>query len=160
MSIGVVPSQASVKACRAASYAGPSARALVALRTAPGEDPARARRALVDHLEQHAPWGVRVEVSAGSGIAPYRADTTGPAYAAARAAYAEAWGTDAVEIGVGGSIGFVAMFAEAFPEAEVLITGVEDPDTRAHAANESLHLGDFEKAIRAETLFLRRMSAR
>jgi acetylornithine deacetylase/succinyl-diaminopimelate desuccinylase-like protein len=142
----------------AAGVLVPSARALVALRTAPGEDPARARQALVDHLEQHAPWGVRVTVSAGSGIAPYRADTAGPAYAAARAAYAEAWGTDAVEIGVGGSIGFVAMFAEAFPDAEVLITGVEDPDTRAHAANESLHLADFEKAIEAETLFLRRVA--
>jgi acetylornithine deacetylase/succinyl-diaminopimelate desuccinylase-like protein len=144
----------------AAGVLVPSARALVALRTAPGDDPVRARQALVDHLEQHAPWGVRVTVSAGPGVAAYRADTSGPAYAAARAAYAEAWGTDAVEIGVGGSIGFVAMFAEAFPDAEVLITGVEDPDTRAHAANESLHLGDFEKAIAAEVLFLRRMGAR
>jgi acetylornithine deacetylase/succinyl-diaminopimelate desuccinylase-like protein len=142
----------------AAGVLVPSARALVALRTAPGDDPARARQALVDHLEQHAPWGVQVSVSAGSGVAPYRADTSGPAYAAAHAAYAEAWGTEAVEIGVGGSIGFVAMFAEAFPAAEVLITGVEDPDTRAHAANESLHLGDFEKGIRAEELFLRRMA--
>jgi acetylornithine deacetylase/succinyl-diaminopimelate desuccinylase-like protein len=141
----------------AAGVLVPSARALVALRTAPGEDPARARQALLDHLESHVPWGVQVTVSAGPGVAPYRAGTAGPAYAAARAAYAEAWGTDAVEIGVGGSIGFVAMFAEAFPEAEVLITGVEDPDTRAHAANESLHLADFEKAIAAETLFLRRM---
>ncbi len=136
----------------------PTARAVVALRTAPGEDLAGARQALVDHLEAHAPWGARVTVSSQGGVDSYRAETSGPAYAAAHAAYAEAWGTDAVEIGVGGSIGFVAMFAEAFPDAEVLVTGVEDPDTRAHAADESLHLGDFQKAIEAETLFLRKMA--
>ena len=62
-----------------------------------------------------------------------------------------------VEIGVGGSIGFLAPFAEAFPDAEVLITGVEDPDTRAHAANESLHLAEFERACLAEALLLHRL---
>ena len=96
--------------------------------------PAAARDALVRHLEAHAPWGARVKVTAGRPWRPYAATTTGPAYAAARPAFAEAWGTAPVEIGVGGSIGFVGMFADAFPDAEVLITGVEDPDTRAHAA--------------------------
>ena len=62
-----------------------------------------------------------------------------------------------VEIGVGGSIGFLAPFTEAFPDAEVLVTGVEDPDTRAHAANESLHLADFERACLAEALLLHRL---
>jgi hypothetical protein len=51
----------------------------------------------------------------------------------------------------------VSRFAEAFPDAEVLVTGVEDPDTRAHAANESLHLADFHKACLAEALFLARL---
>ena len=85
---------------------------------------------------------------------------TGPAYAAARAAYTEAFGEPVVEIGVGGSIGFVAPFAAAFPDAEILITGVEDPDTRAHGPNESLHLGDFASACLAEALFLERLGAR
>jgi len=136
----------------------PSARARLGLRIAPGDDPAGARDALVRHLEAHTPWGAHVTVTAGSPVAAYRAATGGPAYDAARAAFTEAWGTEPVEIGVGGSIGFVSMFAEAFPDAEVLITGVEDPDTRAHAANESLHLADFEKACRAEAVFLRRLA--
>jgi len=135
----------------------PVARARLALRIAPGDDPGAARDALVGHLESHAPWGAQVTVTAGTPVSPFRASTGGPAYSAARVAFAEAWGTHVVEIGVGGSIGFVSMFADAFPRAEVLITGVEDPDTRAHAANESLHLADFGKAIRAETLFLRRL---
>ena len=49
-------------------------------------------------------------------------------------------------------------FADAFPDAEVLITGVEDPDTRAHAANESLHLAEFERACLAEALLLQRLA--
>jgi cysteinylglycine-S-conjugate dipeptidase len=135
----------------------PAARARLALRIAPGDDPAAARDTLVRHLESHVPWGAQVRVTAGRTVAPYSARTTGPAYAAARDAFATAWGVPPVEIGVGGSIGFMGPFAEAFPEAEVLITGVEDPDTRAHAADESLHLADFEQACLAEALLLDRL---
>ena len=98
-------------------------------------------------------------MSAGRPVSPYAAETTGPAYAAARSAYTEAFGEPVVEIGVGGSISFVAPFAAAFPEAEILITGVEDPDTRAHGPNESLHLGDFSSACLAEALLLERLGA-
>ena len=135
----------------------PSARARLALRIGPGDDGAAARDALVAHLEAHVPWGARVTVTAGQPVAPFRADTSGPAYAVARSAYAEAWGTAPVEVGVGGSIGFLAPFVRTFPEAEVLITGVEDPDTRAHSPDESLHLAEFERACLAEALFLHRL---
>jgi cysteinylglycine-S-conjugate dipeptidase len=137
----------------------PSARAKLALRIGPGDDAASARDALVAHLESQAPWGARVEVTAGEPVAPFRASTSGPAYAAARSAFADAWGTPPVEVGVGGSIGFLAPFVRTFPDAEVLITGVEDPDTRAHAPNESLHLADFERACLAEALLLHRLSS-
>ncbi len=132
----------------------PTARARLALRIAPGDDPGVARDALVRHLEANAPWGAQVRVTSGRPVAPFSARTTGPAYIAARKAFAAAWGLPPVEIGVGGSIGFVGSFADAFPDAEVLITGVEDPDTRAHAANESLHLEEFERACLAEALLL------
>ena len=92
------------------------------------------------------------------GPAPaYSARTTGPAYEAARSAFADAWGAPVVEIGVGGSISFVAAFAEMLPDAEILITGVEDPDTRAHGTNESLHLAMFERACLAEALLIQRL---
>jgi acetylornithine deacetylase/succinyl-diaminopimelate desuccinylase-like protein len=135
----------------------PSARARLALRIGPGDDGVAARDALVAHLESHAPWGARVTVTAGEPVAPFRADVSGPAYDVARSAFADAWGTAPVEVGVGGSIGFLAPFVETFPGAEVLITGVEDPDTRAHAPDESLHLVDFERACLAEALFLHRL---
>jgi acetylornithine deacetylase/succinyl-diaminopimelate desuccinylase-like protein len=137
----------------------PSARAKLTLRIGPGDDAAGARDALVSHLHAHAPWGAKVTVTAGTPVAPYDAVTSGPAYRAAQEAYAEAWGKPPVLIGVGGSIGFLAPFARAFPRAEVLVTGVEDPDTRAHGPNESLHLRDFERACLAEALLLDRLAA-
>jgi acetylornithine deacetylase/succinyl-diaminopimelate desuccinylase-like protein len=135
----------------------PSARALVSMRVAPGDDATRARSALEEHLRTHAPWGAQVTVRPGGSAAPFTARTDGPAYRAARAAFTEAWGTPPVEIGVGGSISFVGMFAELLPGAEILITGVEDPDTRAHGENESLHLAMFERACFAEALLLRNL---
>ena len=56
---------------------------------------------------------------------------------------------------MGGSIPFIAAFRDAFPDAAVLVTGVEDPDTRAHGANEGLHLAEFARVCLAETLLLR-----
>jgi acetylornithine deacetylase/succinyl-diaminopimelate desuccinylase-like protein len=72
----------------------------------------------------------------------------------ARWALGESWGLPAVETGIGGSIPFTADLMEVFPDAGILITGVEDPDSRAHSANESLHLAEFERAVVAETLML------
>jgi cysteinylglycine-S-conjugate dipeptidase len=135
----------------------PSARAKVSLRVAPGEDPARAGALLASFLRDRAPWGAEVTVELGESAAPYAARAGGPAYRAAHWALAEVWGTPAVDMGVGGSIPFVTSYARAFPGAEILITGVEDPDTRAHGANESLHLLTFERACLAEALLLRRL---
>jgi acetylornithine deacetylase/succinyl-diaminopimelate desuccinylase-like protein len=79
----------------------------------------------------------------------------GPAYEAARVAFAAAWdGVAPVEIGIGGSIPFIDTFRELFPQAEVLVTGVEDPDSRAHGPNESLHLAEFQRVCLAEALLL------
>jgi acetylornithine deacetylase/succinyl-diaminopimelate desuccinylase-like protein len=132
----------------------PVARAKVSMRVAPGDDAARACRALVSHLERHAPWGAQVIAEPGGMVAPYSARAGGPAYRAAHDALAAAWGRPAIDIGVGGSIAFVTAYAAAVPGAEILITGVEDPDTRAHGANESLDLAVFERACLAEALLL------
>jgi acetylornithine deacetylase/succinyl-diaminopimelate desuccinylase-like protein len=73
---------------------------------------------------------------------------------AARAAFTEAWGAAPVDVGVGGSIPFIADLLEVFPDAAILVTGVEDPDSRAHGANESVHLGELQKVVLAEALLL------
>jgi cysteinylglycine-S-conjugate dipeptidase len=137
----------------------PAARAKVSLRVAPGDDPERAREALSAHLRAHAPWGAQVSIEPGATAAPYAVRPGGRASAAAHAALAQAWGIPAVEMGAGGSIPFVTAYAGLFPDAEILVTGVEDPDTRAHAANESLHLATFERACLAEALLLSNLAA-
>ncbi len=138
----------------AANMLVPVARAKVSLRVAPGDDADAARDALAAHLVAHAPWGAQVSVAAGGTAAPFTARTGGRAYQCARSALQAAWGTPAVDAGAGGSIPFVTAYAARFPAAEILITGVEDPDTRAHGANESLHLATFERACLAEALLL------
>ncbi|MCW2518295.1 MAG: hypothetical protein JWR46_914, partial [Mycobacterium sp.] len=76
-----------------------------------------------------------------------------------RSAFRQAWGTDAIDMGVGGSIPFIAEFAAAFPDAKILVTGVEDPATQAHSINESLDLGVLERAAISEALLLEALGA-
>lgn len=132
----------------------PRARAKISMRVAPGGDATAHLDALTAHLQQHAPWGAHVSVTRGDIGEPYAIDATGSVYDAARAAFRQAWGVDAIDMGMGGSIPFIAEFAEAFPEAKILVTGVEDPATQAHSVDESLHLGVLERAAISEALLL------
>ena len=132
----------------------PSARAKVSVRLAPGQDPAAAAKALEEHLRSHAPWGARVEIDSEQTGAPSRITLDGPRAEAAQAAFREAFGVEAVEIGCGGSIPIVAEFADRNPGSLVLVTAVTDPNSRMHGIDESLDLGDFAKAALAETLLL------
>jgi acetylornithine deacetylase/succinyl-diaminopimelate desuccinylase-like protein len=101
------------------------------------------------------PWGAQLTVTLEQVAEPCSIPAIGRMYDAARAAFAEAWdGVVPVEIGIGASIPFIAAFAELYPQTAILVTGVEDPDSRAHGPDESLHLGDFARVCLAETLLL------
>jgi acetylornithine deacetylase/succinyl-diaminopimelate desuccinylase-like protein len=136
----------------------PSARAKFSLRLAPGQDPQAAMAAIDAHVQANAPFGARVTFTSGESGQAFATDTSAAAAQTAMWALGESWGVPAVESGMGGSIPFIADLNEVFPQAQILVTGVEDPDSRAHSANESLHLGDFEKAIVAEALLLAAMN--
>jgi acetylornithine deacetylase/succinyl-diaminopimelate desuccinylase-like protein len=136
----------------------PHARAVVSLRLAPGEDAQSALKSLVRHLETHAPWGAKVEVTPREIGEPFALETIGPAFDAARSAFAEAYGNSVTEVGIGGSIPFIAEFARAYPGAAVLVTGVGDPASRWHGIDESLHLGMWHTACLAEALLLQRLA--
>ncbi|HZY27148.1 MAG TPA: dipeptidase [Jiangellaceae bacterium] len=144
----------------AANVLVPAARAKVSLRLGAGDDPRAAMDALTSHLRSHAEFGAQVTITEGSLAAPCELDTDNAAYAAARDVFTEAFGRAPVEIGLGGSVPFIAEFAAAFPDAAILVTGVEDPDSRAHGVDESLHLGQFAKVCLAETLLLDRLANR
>ncbi|WP_269801617.1 dipeptidase [Desertihabitans aurantiacus] len=136
----------------------PSARAKLSLRVPPHLDAVDALERLVAHLETHAPWGARVEVTRGSTGQPSTVPLTGRHAEAARRAFADAWGVEPVEVGQGGSIPMVAEFAHRFPDATVLVSAVVDPDSRMHGIDESMHLGDFGRACLAELLLLTRLA--
>ena len=135
----------------------PRARAKISMRVAPGGDARAHLDALTRHLEAHVPWGAALTVTPGDVGQPYAIDAAGPVYDAARAAFTQAWGAEPVDMGMGGSIPFIAEFAAAFPDATILVTGVEDPGTQAHSVNESLHLGVLERAATAEALLLEKL---
>jgi acetylornithine deacetylase/succinyl-diaminopimelate desuccinylase-like protein len=139
---------------QASNTIAPKASAKLSLRIPPGQDPALALEALRAHLLAHAPFGATVTVRDGEAGRPFQAPLDSEAMRAARGAFAEAWGVAPVDIGIGGSIPFIADLLEVFPAAAILVTGVEDPDSRAHGANESVHLGELEKVVLAEVLLL------
>jgi acetylornithine deacetylase/succinyl-diaminopimelate desuccinylase-like protein len=138
----------------------PSVTVRISVRVAPGQRSEDAFAAAEQHLKANAPFGAHLRIWDVDQGNPFLVDTSGPAVADARAAMREAWGVEPVDTGSGGSIPFIADLVEQFPSAEILVTGVEDPDTRAHSPNESLHLGVFRRAILTEALLLAKLESR
>ncbi|MDY7527725.1 dipeptidase [Cryobacterium sp. 10C2] len=129
-------------------------------RIAPGQPAAEAYQALEAHLRAHVPYGASItidDVDTGEG---FLVDDSGWAVPLALGAMTDAWGKPPVNVGIGGSIPFISDLVRVFPEAQILVTGVEDPDSRAHSPNESLHLGVFKRAVLAEAFLLDRLNRR
>lgn len=133
----------------------PVAKAKVSMRIAPAQEPDAAMAALRQHLEVNAPWGARVTVTESDRGAGFALATEGSSFEAWRQGMREAWGREPVEMGVGGSIPFVAAFSDKLPNAHILLTGAGDPTSSIHAPNESQDLDDLEKAVLAEAIALR-----
>jgi len=137
----------------------PEVSVVLSARIAPGQDAREAYEAVEAHLRAHAPFGAQVsfrDVDCGDA---FLVDTSGWAVAQARAALEAGYDVAPVDIGVGGSIPFIADLVREFPEAQILVTGVEDPYARAHSPNESLHLETFRRALVSEALLLESLDA-
>ncbi|MYU15668.1 M20/M25/M40 family metallo-hydrolase [Streptomyces sp. SID8361] len=132
-----------------------SARALVSLRVPPGVDAEEANRLLAEHLRSSVPWGARLSVEQIGQGQPFRADTTSPAYAAMREAMRLAYdGQEMAIAGQGGSIPLCNTLASLYPEAELLLIGLSEPEAQIHAVNESVSPEELEKLSLTEALFL------
>jgi acetylornithine deacetylase/succinyl-diaminopimelate desuccinylase-like protein len=136
----------------------PEARAKVSMRIAPGQDASAAIDALKTHLEGSAPWGAEVIVSEGATGEAFDLDTGGAMYEAYRAGMRQGYGEEPVEMGMGGSIPFVAAFEARYPDAAVLLVGIADPMSRYHGPNESVELADLESATVAQAIAFTSMS--
>ncbi|MFD4005865.1 dipeptidase [Streptomyces rubiginosohelvolus] len=133
-----------------------SARAQVSLRVPPGHDAAEATKLLTAHLESRAPWGARVKVEQVGQGQPFRADMSSPAYQAMADAMRDAYpGQEMQSSGMGGSIPLCNTLAGLYPEAEILLIGLSEPEAQIHAVNESVSPEELERMSVAEALFLR-----
>jgi len=132
----------------------PKVKAKISMRIAPGDEPNSALAALRAHIEKNLPWGAKVEFGDVELGKPFAADAGGWAQSLAESALDAAFGNKTAHIGIGGSIPFIADLNEVFPSAQILVTGVEDADSRAHSPNESLHIESLRKAMVAESLML------
>ena len=144
----------------ASNTLSPEVKVVISARVAPGQVAREAYEAIAAHLRENAPFGAQLEftdVDCGDG---FLVDTGGWAVQDARAALEEGYDVAPVDLGVGGSIPFIADLVRTFPAAQILVTGVEDPHARAHSPNESLHLDTFRHALAAEALLLERLDAR
>lgn len=133
-----------------------SARAQISLRVPPGHDAAEATKLLTAHLESRAPWGARVKVEQVGQGQPFRADMSSPAYQAMADAMRDAYpGQEMQSSGMGGSIPLCNTLAGLYPEAEILLIGLSEPEAQIHAVNESVSPEELERMSVAEALFLR-----
>lgn len=121
----------------------------VGIRLVPNLDPADVQKKLIAALEKVVPWGLQASIKADQAVSWWYTDPSGPAFQAAFRALEKGFGTKAVAIGCGGSIGFVEPFSKELGGVPALLIGVEDPYTNAHSENESLHVGDWEKSVKS-----------
>ncbi|MFJ9719238.1 M20/M25/M40 family metallo-hydrolase [Streptomyces sp. NPDC101213] len=137
----------------------PSAKALISVRTPPGEDVLRVHEALAGHLRGRAPWGAHLDIRRVTSGPSFLADTDGTAHAVMRGAMRDAFGVPAREVGAGGSIAVCSAFRTLYPDAEIILCGVEDPPSNIHGTDESVSPGEIASLAHAEALFLRRLAA-
>jgi len=137
----------------------PRASARLNLRVPPGTRAGEAAQALVSHLHAVAPWGVHVKAEIEAPGSGFQARTGGPAYQAIAAAMHEAYGRPMVTLGEGGSIPLCNVLADTYPDAELILMGVEEPLALIHAPNESVDPTEIAAMALTEALFLQRYAA-
>ncbi len=91
---------------------------------------------------------------------PFTGSLAGPGFDALKEGFEESYGKPLTTAGQGGSIPLCNVFQEAFPDAEIMLYGVEEPACLIHAPNESVALSEIEHIALAEALFLRNYAAK
>ncbi|WP_328945974.1 dipeptidase [Streptomyces sp. NBC_00250] len=132
-----------------------SARAQLSLRVPPGLDSAEVTKLLFAHIEKHTPWNARVSLEQVGQGQPFQADTSSPAYASMAEAMRIAYpGQEMQTAGMGGSIPLCNTLASLYPESEILLIGLSEPEAQIHAPNESVSPEELERLSVAEAHFL------
>lgn len=133
----------------------PSVRARISLRIPPGGSSEVARERLIQHLESRLPWNLRFSAAAVASGEPFAGTLSGPAFETFKSGLEASYGRPATTIGQGVSIPICNVLQRVFPEAEMLLFGVEDPRCLMHAPDESVDPSEIEHIALAEALFMR-----
>ena len=132
----------------------PSARALVEIRLAPGNDEAQAAADLKDHLQAHTPAGFELECSDDKGGSPWSTGIEHAAFSLMLEALREGYNHQPCIFGCGGSIPFVAKLTKALGGIPPLVIAPYDQECRMHEPGESLSVADLNGCARAMVHFL------
>ena len=139
-----------------ASAVQASAAARVSLRLPPGMDGKASQDALIGHLRTRVPWNLHCEIERVAVGDPFVGSLDGPGFESLKSALEESYGRELATAGQGGSIPLCNVLAETFPDAEIFLMGVEEPQCLIHAPNESVDPTEIEHVALAEALFLER----
>lgn len=142
-----------------ASAVQASAAARISLRLPPGTTGQEAQDALVAHVRSRVPWGMHCEIERVAIGDPFVGSLDGPAFEAMKSAMEEAFAHPMATEGQGGSIPLCNVLADTYPDAEIMLLGVEEPKCLIHAPNESVDPAEIEHTALAEALFLQRYGA-
>ncbi len=119
----------------------PFTEAKLSMRLPPTVDAAAASDRLKQILEADPPYGARVSFQYEEPGTGWNAPRTAPWLETALEDASQAsWGKPMAMMGEGGSIPFMAMLGERYPEAQFVVTGVLGPHSNAHGPNEFLHI--------------------
>ena len=122
----------------------------LSVRIPPTLDPVVASNKLKEILEKDPPYGAKIEFDiekssqgwAAPSLVPWLADSVDTA--------SKAWfGTKSAQMGEGGTIPFMGMLQDRFPEAQFVVTGLLGPKSNAHGPNEFLHIPTGKKLTAA-----------
>jgi acetylornithine deacetylase/succinyl-diaminopimelate desuccinylase-like protein len=125
----------------------PSIRVKLSFRLPPSADPEKAHEVIRHALTGDAPFNARVEWVLDSHNAGWNAPATAPwLERATQEASRNFFDRDAMAMGTGGTIPFMAMLGARFPATQFMVTGVLGPQSNAHGPNEFLHI-DYAKRL-------------
>ena len=127
----------------------PKTALVLSLRLPPTVNAERAAQRVKQLLETDPPYGARVRYEYGQAATGWNAPPTASwLERAVDEASRRHYGRPAMWMGEGGTIPFMAMLGEKFPQAQFFITGVLGPHSNAHGPNEFLHI-DYAKRLTA-----------
>jgi acetylornithine deacetylase/succinyl-diaminopimelate desuccinylase-like protein len=122
----------------------------LSFRLPPTADSATALAAVETALTTDVPYGAKVELAGLETADGWNAPVTAPWLAGALEKVSEhVFGAPWRSIGLGGSIPFMGLLGEKYPEAQFLVTGALGPDSNAHVPDEWLHLEHAQRVTEA-----------